>query len=101
MFVMHSDASSADRDDPVVASGRARRLRRLVVGYQKYLSPLKLGPSCRFTPSCSAYALTALARHGALKGTVLSLARLAKCGPWHPGGWDPVPPVHRRSRRHR
>ncbi|HCT15293.1 membrane protein insertion efficiency factor YidD [Corynebacterium nuruki] len=91
----HSGASSVPDPD------RARWVRRLVVGYQKYVSPLKLGPSCRFTPSCSAYALTALSRHGVVRGTVLSLVRLAKCGPWHPGGWDPVPPVRRRPRRRR
>lgn len=78
--------------------GRARLTRRLVLGYQNYLSPLKLGPSCRFEPTCSSYALTALSRHGLIKGVLLSVGRLARCGPWHPGGWDPVPPV--RGRRH-
>lgn len=60
------------------------RLYRLVIG------PL-LPPSCRFYPSCSAYALEALARHGAVKGSVMTLCRLGRCGPWHPGGLDPVP----------
>lgn len=64
-------------------------------GYQRWLSPLKMGSTCRFEPSCSAYALEAVATHGAVKGTVLAIVRLAKCGPWHPGGYDPVPPVHR------
>lgn len=71
--------------------------RRAVLGYQSYLSPLKMGPTCRFEPTCSNYALIALGRHGLVKGTVLTLGRLARCGPWHPGGWDPVPP--RRSLR--
>lgn len=94
-----AEESGQDRSAGDVTTGRARWLRRLILSYQNYLSPLKLGPSCRFTPTCSAYALTAFARFGILKGFVLSAARLAKCGPWHPGGWDPVPPAG--SRRHR
>ena len=69
----------------------AAALVKLVRLYQKYVSPLKLGGTCRFLPVCSAYALEAVARHGALKGTLLAAARVAKCGPWHPGGYDPVP----------
>ncbi|OFP37922.1 membrane protein insertion efficiency factor YidD [Corynebacterium sp. HMSC071B10] len=69
----------------------ASALVKLVRLYQKYLSPLKLGGPCRFLPVCSAYALEAVARHGAVKGTWLAAARVAKCGPWHPGGYDPVP----------
>ncbi|MCZ9310154.1 membrane protein insertion efficiency factor YidD [Corynebacterium uberis] len=61
--------------------------------YRNYLSPLKLGPTCRFEPTCSAYALEAIGTHGAAKGTILTLVRLVKCGPWHPGGIDPVPPA--------
>ncbi|MBZ8177277.1 membrane protein insertion efficiency factor YidD [Corynebacterium poyangense] len=68
---------------------------RVLVGavrfYQNWLSPLKMGPTCRFEPTCSAYSLIALKRHGALKGTLLTLVRIVKCGPWHPGGYDPVP----------
>lgn len=97
MCAEHSDASPTDAWD--VSHGRARTLRRLVLGYQNYLSPLKLGASCRFEPSCSAYSLIAFSRHGVVKGFVLSAARLAKCGPWHPGGWDPVPPLRTRPRR--
>ena len=73
------------------ASISARALLAWVRGYQQYLSPLKSGPSCRFEPTCSTYAALALQRHGAIKGVVLTLIRLAKCGPWHPGGFDPVP----------
>ncbi|RNE48127.1 membrane protein insertion efficiency factor YidD [Corynebacterium alimapuense] len=58
--------------------------------YQKYLSPLKMGSTCRFEPTCSAYALESVSRHGAIKGVIMSVARLSKCGPWHPGGYDPV-----------
>lgn len=66
-------------------------LYRAVRFYQKYLSPLKMGSTCRFEPVCSAYALEALSVHGAAKGLTLTLVRLAKCGPWHPGGFDPIP----------
>lgn len=62
----------------------------LVRGYQLTLSPL-LPPSCRFVPSCSAYALEALERHGARRGGWLALRRLARCHPFRPGGYDPVP----------
>jgi putative membrane protein insertion efficiency factor len=68
----------------------ARVLVLAVRGYRYFLSPL-LGPSCRFHPSCSAYAEEALARHGALRGTWLAVRRLCRCGPWNPGGHDPVP----------
>ncbi|MDB5880455.1 MAG: rane protein insertion efficiency factor YidD [Ramlibacter sp.] len=62
----------------------------LVKGYRLLLSPW-LGSSCRFTPSCSAYALQALQQHGAAAGSYLTLARLARCHPWCEGGHDPVP----------
>lgn len=59
--------------------------------YQRVISPV-LPPSCRFYPSCSAYAVEALTVHGALRGSWLAIRRLLRCGPWHPGGLDPVPP---------
>jgi len=65
-------------------------LATLIRGYQRLLSPL-LPPSCRFYPSCSQYALDAVTRHGALKGGWLAARRLARCHPFHPGGFDPVP----------
>jgi uncharacterized protein len=69
----------------------AQALMLCITGYQKYLSPLKGAPSCRFVPSCSSYALEAVRVHGAAKGTVLATIRVLKCQPLHPGGFDPVP----------
>ncbi|MGD2215684.1 MAG: membrane protein insertion efficiency factor YidD [Gemmatimonadales bacterium] len=62
----------------------------VVRGYQVVVSPL-LPPACRYTPSCSQYAIDALKRHGALKGTWLAVRRLARCHPFRAGGHDPVP----------
>ena len=59
--------------------------------YQTVISPMT-GPSCRYYPSCSSYALVAVQRHGALRGTWLAVRRLARCHPWTPGGVDDVPP---------
>jgi uncharacterized protein len=67
-----------------------RSLTGLIRAYQLALSPL-LPPSCRFYPSCSQYALEAVNRHGAMKGTWLAARRLARCHPFNPGGYDPVP----------
>lgn len=58
--------------------------------YQRFISPA-LPPACRFTPTCSQYAVEAIARHGALRGGWLAARRLGRCHPWHPGGPDPVP----------
>jgi putative membrane protein insertion efficiency factor len=68
----------------------ARLLLGVVRAYQWCLRPL-LPRCCRFHPSCSDYAHEALARHGALRGGLLSARRVCRCGPWHPGGYDPVP----------
>ncbi len=62
----------------------------LVRGYQVGISPW-LPPACRYTPSCSQYAIEALQRHGALKGSWLAGRRLLRCHPFRPGGYDPVP----------
>ena len=66
----------------------------LIRAYQYALSPL-LGSRCRFYPSCSQYALEAVTRFGVLHGVWLGVRRLGRCHPWHPGGYDPVPPSPR------
>ncbi|MFF2090275.1 membrane protein insertion efficiency factor YidD [Paenibacillus sp. NPDC058174] len=72
---------------------KARRvLQAPIVFYRKVLSPLK-PPTCRFYPTCSAYALEALEKHGAVRGSWLAAKRIARCHPFHPGGFDPVPPA--------
>lgn len=63
----------------------------LIATYRRFISPL-LGPHCRFAPSCSAYAAEAVASHGTIRGTALAVRRLARCHPFNPGGFDPVPP---------
>lgn len=71
--------------------GLAQRLLvALVQGYRLLLSPW-LGSSCRFEPTCSAYALAALQRHGAAAGATLAAGRVLRCHPWCAGGCDPVP----------
>ena len=69
----------------------ARVLRGGVRAYQLVLSPV-LGGQCRFFPSCSAYAMDALAAHGAVHGSALAARRILRCHPWNEGGYDPVPP---------
>ncbi|WP_347139726.1 membrane protein insertion efficiency factor YidD [Paracoccus sp. SSK6] len=69
-----------------------------VRGYQLLASPW-VGHGCRFQPTCSAYALDALSRHGALRGTWLAVRRIGRCHPWGGSGYDPVPgsdPDHER-----
>lgn len=67
-----------------------RLLLALVRGYRLLLSPW-WGNQCRFTPTCSEYAIEALERHGAARGTWLAMRRVARCHPWRHGGFDPVP----------
>lgn len=65
----------------------------LIQLYRHMVSPLR-PPTCRFVPTCSQYAVDALTEYGVLRGGWLAVSRLAKCGPWHRGGWDPVPERH-------
>ena len=58
--------------------------------YQRFISPM-LPPACRFTPTCSQYAVEAIQKHGALKGLYLSIRRILRCHPWGGSGYDPVP----------
>lgn len=64
--------------------------------YQRFVSPA-LPPSCRYYPTCSAYAVESLQVHGAVRGTWLSVRRISRCHPWHAGGFDPVPARRERS----
>jgi uncharacterized protein len=85
---------SEDQAVPVRKAGPVARVLLVPVTlYRRWISPV-LPPSCRFEPSCSAYAVEALTAHGALRGSWLTVRRLLRCGPWHPGGYDPVPHRH-------
>lgn len=59
--------------------------------YQKYISCLKGHPTCKYTPTCSSYAIEALEKHGIFKGTILAVWRILRCNPFSKGGFDPVP----------
>ncbi|MFC3963771.1 membrane protein insertion efficiency factor YidD [Nocardia jiangsuensis] len=76
----------------------ANALIFLIELYRTYVSPTRM-PICRFTPTCSEYAVTALRTRGLVIGLLLTVVRLVKCAPWHPGGWDPVPERKRGARR--
>lgn len=97
---MTSDRGSAGTGARALR-GAVRLPRHLLVllirGYQRFVSPLT-PPTCRFYPSCSAYAVIALERHGVIRGTRLAVWRILRCNPWNPGGVDDVPPAgsHRR-----
>jgi putative membrane protein insertion efficiency factor len=62
----------------------------LIKLYQWVISPM-IGPKCRFTPTCSSYAIQALQKHGLIKGLWLAVKRISRCHPWGGRGWDPVP----------
>lgn len=81
-----------------LAGWPAHVLLTMIGGYRRWISPLRM-PACRFEPSCSAYASSAIDGFGALRGSYLALRRLARCHPYHRGGYDPVPeraPSHGR-----
>ncbi|MBN3457565.1 membrane protein insertion efficiency factor YidD [Mycolicibacterium mageritense] len=78
---------------PIIRRLGARAARGVIFLIQLYrhtISPLRL-PTCRFAPTCSQYAVDALTEYGLLYGGWLATVRLLKCGPWHRGGWDPIP----------
>ena len=100
------DLAAATREFlPLIRSQCVKRLslRRLAVLpirlYQWTLSPV-LPPSCRYHPTCSAYAIEAVLTHGIFKGSWLALRRILRCHPWSSGGYDPVPPPHSSSFSH-
>jgi len=74
-----------------------KRLLTLPIRFYSYFISPWLAPSCRFTPTCSAYAQQAIEVHGAARGTYLALRRLCRCHPWAPGGHDPVPAATPRT----
>jgi len=86
-----------DVPQPTTIAGRV--LVAPIVAYRRWVSPA-LPARCRFYPTCSAYALTAIATHGPIRGIWLAIRRLLRCHPFHPGGYDPVPPPRARDRHH-
>ena len=84
------------KSDPKLKQLPRRLALVLIRFYRFWISPM-MGPHCRFEPTCSQYAVTAIESHGAVLGFWLTLKRLAKCHPFHPGGVDPVPPSPDRS----
>jgi hypothetical protein len=80
-----------------VGSLAARGAIFLIVLYRHTVSPMRM-PTCRFSPTCSEYAVEALTEYGLIRGGWLTVVRLLKCGPWHRGGWDPIP--ERRGAAH-
>lgn len=93
-LTMHESTTvSGDRQkviQPWFSRGLATVLLAVIGFYRQFISPL-LGPRCRFTPTCSAYGLEAIQRHGPWRGGWLTLKRLLRCHPWTPCGCDPVP----------
>lgn len=93
---MSTDTASQKKQQRTARQlGWLRRIPRLIFiapirFYQRVISPFR-GPSCRFYPSCSQYALTALQKHGVFRGLYLGTRRLLRCHPWNPGGVDHVP----------
>ncbi|WP_428268441.1 membrane protein insertion efficiency factor YidD [Haliangium sp.] len=76
-----------------------RALIAVIRFYQRYLSPLKSRPTCRYLPTCSSYALEAIERRGVARGTLMAIWRILRCNPLFPGGFDPVEPHRHPPRR--
>jgi hypothetical protein len=93
-----NEEAAGRRGVPLPTTVGARLLSAPIVAYRRWVSPA-LPDRCRFYPSCSEYALTAISTHGPLRGLGLAIWRLLRCHPFHPGGIDHVPPP--RSDRHR
>ncbi|MBQ9832687.1 MAG: membrane protein insertion efficiency factor YidD [Clostridia bacterium] len=72
----------------------------IIEGYRNYISSMH-PPCCRYNPTCSAYALEAIEKHGAFKGFWLALLRILRCNPFSKGGYDPVPPVKEKKNKER
>ena len=85
-----SERTGAGAECAAHPSVAARILRGLVRTYQYAISPV-IAPCCRHLPTCSAYAVEAITKHGALRGGVMSISRLLRCHPWGTSGFDPVP----------
>ncbi len=92
---MNAAGVGTGQNRPAATSRAARVLLLPIVAYRRWISPA-LPARCRFYPSCSTYALEALTVHGAARGSALTIWRLLRCQPFHPGGYDPVPPPKRR-----
>ncbi len=94
-------SQACESSDGAVSHVMTAKLLLLVIRiYQLTLSKLILatvGPVCRFEPSCSRYAAACIANHGAIRGSLLSIRRLSKCHPFHPGGYDPPPPPRMKN----
>ena len=73
-----------------------RFLMSIIQFYKSYISCLKGGPTCKFTPTCSSYAIEALEKHGVIKGSLLTIWRILRCNPFSKGGYDPVPYIRRK-----
>ena len=102
-FVVVAKKGVADLDNRALSEALEKLWRRVLIAlirvYQRLISPL-LGPHCRFTPTCSSYGIEALRRFGVIKGSWLTVKRVLKCHPLHPGGDDPVPPGPFDTREH-
>jgi hypothetical protein len=85
------DIADSAAEGPPTRTVAVRVLLAPIRFYQRFISPA-LPPTCRYHPSCSAYAVGALQEHGAVRGSWLAARRVGRCHPWHAGGYDPVPP---------